>query len=62
MPTLRDAAKALGTTTAEAAIKVVSRIGTQAVPAISADVLALLLGLGDLFLELRGARVDELEL
>lgn len=45
-----------------ASVEVVCGICAQTVPAIGADGAGLLLRLVDLILQLRGARVDELEL
>ena len=47
---------------AEAPVKVVCWICAQAIPAVCADRSALLVGLVDFVLQLRGAGVDELEL
>jgi hypothetical protein len=60
--TLRHATKALRPAATEAPVKVLGGICAQTVPAIGTDALSFLLGLGDLVLQLRGTRVDELEL
>jgi hypothetical protein len=59
---LRCTAKALRPAATETPVKVFGGICAQAVPAIGTDALCFLLGLGDLVLQLRGTRVDELEL
>jgi hypothetical protein len=59
---LRRTAKTLRPAATETPVKVFGGISAQAVPAIGTDALCFLLGLGDLVLQLRGTRVDELEL
>lgn len=53
---------ALASVPTETPIKVVRRVGAEAIPATGAHCAAFLLRLVDFILQLRGARVNELEL
>jgi hypothetical protein len=59
---LRNTTKPLRPSTAEAPVEVLRRVRAKSLPAIGTSAVRLLLRLGDLFLKLRGAGVDELEL
>jgi thiamine monophosphate synthase len=52
IPTLRYTAKALSPAATETPVKVIGGIRAQTVPAISANTLGFLLGLGNLLLQL----------
>jgi hypothetical protein len=62
MYALRHTAKALRPSTTVAPVKVLGGVRTKSLPATRTRAVRLLLRLVDLLLELRSARVDELEL
>lgn len=59
---LRYTAETVASTTPVASVEIIGRVCAKSIPAICTNALALLLCLGNLLLQLRGARIDELEL